>query len=104
MVLSAHMAVALSMALHELSTNAVKYGALSTEGGRLSIGWTVVDGRLRLKWTESNGPSVKPATRSGFGSTMLRRVLPQQLNGCVEIHLEESGLICIIEGTIEAPE
>ena len=102
-VLSAHMAVALSMAFHELSTNAVKYGALSTESGQLSIGWTIVDGRLLLRWTESGGPSVRPATRSGFGSTMLRRVLPQQLNGRVEIQLEESGVICIIEGAIEPP-
>jgi PAS domain S-box-containing protein len=103
-VLSAHMAVGLSMALHELSTNAVKYGSLSTESGKLAINWDVIDGRLLLTWTESDGPRVQPATRSGFGSTMLRRVLPQQINGRVDIRLEENGVICTIEAEIERPQ
>jgi PAS domain S-box-containing protein len=103
-VLSAHMAVGLSMALHELSTNAVKYGSLSAESGKLAINWDVIDGRLLLTWTESDGPPVTPATRSGFGSTMLRRVLPRQIDGRVDIRLEPSGVICIIEAAIDRPQ
>jgi PAS domain S-box-containing protein len=102
-VLPAHIAVALSMALHELSTNAVKYGSLSTESGQLSISWKVDDGRLLLNWIESGGPPVKPATKNGFGSTMLRRVLPQQMNGRVDFRLEGSGTICVIEAEVAFP-
>ena len=68
-------AVGLSLALHELGTNAVKYGALSTEAGRLEVSWTVaatVSGdRLRLRWAENGGPAVIPPARRGFGTRLL---------------------------------
>lgn len=101
--LPAHVAIALSMALHELTTNAVKYGSLSTEAGHLALDWSVVDARLFFTWTESGGPPVGVATRSGFGSTMLQRVLPQQVNGRVDIRLEQSGLTCLIEADLASP-
>lgn len=100
-ILPAYVAVALSMALHELSTNAAKYGALSVERGQLSVAWTVKDRRLFLNWTERGGPPVEPASRSGFGSTMLLRVLPQQIGGHVDIRPERNGLICTIDAGID---
>ena len=60
-------AVALSMAIHELGTNAGKYGALSVEGGRVDIAWKVTDARFALRWHEHGGPPVSPPARTGFG-------------------------------------
>jgi two-component sensor histidine kinase len=100
-ILPAYIAVALSMALHELSTNAAKYGALSVACGQLAIHWAVAERRLLLNWTESGGPEVQASTRRGFGSTMLLRVLPQQISGHVDIRFEESGVICVIEAPID---
>ena len=74
-------AVALSMAIHELSTNAIKYGALSGDTGRVAIDWEVTDGRFRLRWQEQGGPPVSPPKRKGFGSLMIERVLAEQLEG-----------------------
>ena len=68
-------AVALSMALHELGTNALKYGALSTETGAVAVRWSTSDGRFRLRWGERGGPPVAPPTRRGFGSRLIERGL-----------------------------
>jgi two-component sensor histidine kinase len=84
------------MAIHELTTNAVKYGALSGAGGRVEVRWTSepVDESVRLKlvWTERNGPPVSPPTRQGFGSRLLDRVLTTQLNAHVSIDFDREGL------------
>lgn len=100
--LSARTGVALSMAIHELTTNAVKYGALSTPDGRLTITWNVVSDRLSMTWVERGGPAVQQPARKGFGTAMLHSVLPQKLNGTVRIRPEESGVVCEIEATIES--
>jgi len=68
-------ALALSLALHELATNAAKYGALSVPGGRVSISWSQESGMLRLTWREAGGPPVSPPTRRGFGSRLLEASL-----------------------------
>jgi two-component sensor histidine kinase len=67
--------VIVSLAVHELTTNALKYGALSTPNGRVSVASRSVDGRLRLTWREAGGPLVEPPTRRGFGTTLLRRLV-----------------------------
>ncbi|MGN6279325.1 MAG: PAS domain-containing protein [Sphingomonas sp.] len=92
-------AVSLAMALHELSTNALKYGALSNEAGRVSIRWATEQGRLRLEWRESDGPPVIAPTRRGFGSRMIERGLAAELSGTVTIDFAPDGLIC----TVDAP-
>ncbi|MBU0557706.1 MAG: PAS domain S-box protein [Alphaproteobacteria bacterium] len=93
--LPVNFAVPFAMAVHELTTNAVKYGALSVPNGRLTVGWTTewTEGgtRLHLEWTERNGPPVKPPTRRGFGSTLLERVLAGQLGGTVDVNYPPEG-------------
>ncbi len=84
---------ALSLALHELATNAIKYGALSTEGGRVRVDWrTVQDGGFELDWAETGGPVVEPPTRRGFGSVLLERVTARELGGVGQVVFAPEGL------------
>jgi PAS domain S-box-containing protein len=90
-------AVSLVMALHELCTNAAKYGALSVASGEVSIEWTIEgDEELVLNWVEINGPAVPEAPRQGFGFRMIQRALAADLGGEVQLNLERSGLRCMI--------
>ncbi|MHC2021149.1 sensor histidine kinase [Methylobacterium sp. CM6247] len=94
--LAADLAVPTGMAIHELTTNATKYGALSLPSGRVTVSWSVdqrdAERVLELRWTESGGPLVKAPERKGFGSTLLQRVLAQQCNADVDITYEAEGL------------
>jgi two-component system CheB/CheR fusion protein len=94
-------ALTIAMAVHELCTNAAKYGALSTKEGRVEIVWRLVgnnDGeRLNLTWVESDGPPVEPPKRKGFGSRLIERALAQELNGTVHLAYEPSGVVCMID-------
>ncbi len=85
-------ALALSMALHELSTNAAKYGAFSSPFGRVHVGWHVRDGRLYLQWQESNGPKVTHPTRRGFGSRLLEAGLLRDLHGTAKLDFLADGV------------
>lgn len=89
-------ALALAMALHELCTNAVKHGALSSAEGRVRIAWecTMREGenRLELLWQESGGPEVQPPQRKGFGSRLLERGLKHDLNGDVSWVFDTAGV------------
>ncbi len=90
-------AQALSMALHELATNATKHGALSASGGRVSLSWRVdrASGELRLRWVERGGPRVSaPPARRGFGSRVLDGTVRGQLGGAVSRAWEPAGLVC----------
>lgn len=91
-------ALSLSMALHELCTNAAKYGALSVETGHVSIKWTVGDdrGNFVFTWKEKGGPIVRPPSREGFGTLMIERVLSQQLQAKVTLDYCPDGLYCEI--------
>jgi PAS domain S-box-containing protein len=96
------MAVSLALALHELATNAAKYGALSVAAGRIEIRWRHEDGRLRLVWRESGGPEViAPATR-GFGTRMIERGLAADLGGAVKIDFRSEGVVCTIDADLAA--
>jgi two-component sensor histidine kinase len=98
------MALALAMAFQELATNAVKYGALSNTSGRIHITWTVHNGasppRLLLRWTEKEGPRVKPPRRRGFGSRLIERSLAQDLDGTVLIEFAPQGVQCLVDAPI----
>lgn len=98
------MALALSMALHELATNAVKYGALSNETGQVQIEWFVdslkAPSQLLLCWKEHGGPLVQPPTRRGFGSRLVERSLAHDLGGKVSIEYPPSGVVCTVEARL----
>ncbi|MFL9826268.1 HWE histidine kinase domain-containing protein [Rhodoplanes sp. SY1] len=86
----------LGFALHELATNANKYGALGQAGGRVRIAWrlaTAPDGgeRVRLVWQESGGPPVTPPTRAGFGSTVIQKLTEASLNAVVTVAYDPEG-------------
>lgn len=103
-------ALALSLAMHELSTNAVKYGAWSNDQGVVTIDWheTERDGlpTLSIVWTERAGPPVAPPARRGFGSRLIERGLAGELGGKVAMRFETEGLVCEVEAplTIVADE
>ncbi|MEP9347861.1 HWE histidine kinase domain-containing protein [Xanthobacter sp. KR7-225] len=81
-----------ALVVHELVTNAAKYGALSS-GGAVSVRWRVEgDGSLRLKWRETGGPPVAAPKRRGFGSTIIERSIPHELGGTAEVRYRVSGL------------
>ncbi|HWA63090.1 MAG TPA: HWE histidine kinase domain-containing protein, partial [Caulobacteraceae bacterium] len=84
---------ALTLALHELATNAVKYGALSTEAGRVDVTWSpLAEGGFELVWQERNGPPVSPPTRRGFGSTLLEKVTGRELGGSATLEFRADGV------------
>ena len=103
LVLAPQTAVSVAMAVHELSTNALKYGSLSAEVGTVSVRWTVDANerapRFHLEWREQGGPAVETPTRRGFGLRMIERGLAAELGGNVTLEFESSGLRC----TIDAP-
>jgi two-component sensor histidine kinase len=93
-----------ALALHELCTNAVKYGALSNDTGRVEVIWNVADGsgqrQLHLAWRESGGPEVHPRNSHGFGSRLIERYLGAQLQGTVRWNFERSGVVCEVAAPI----
>lgn len=92
-VLAARPAETLSLAIHELTTNAVKYGALSPADGHLMVRWALADGRFTFAWTESGVRDVPPApTREGFGLELLRRVVPYELSAETRVEFRPDGL------------
>lgn len=94
----------LAMAVHELATNALKHGALSTPTGRVEISWSLEggpEGRLRLRWAEAGGPFIAgPPERRGFGSRVLQGTVQGQLGGAVSLAWEAAGLVCDIEAPL----
>jgi PAS domain S-box-containing protein len=98
-LLSPKTAVSLAMAVHELATNAVKYGSLSVPDGEVEVRWRTGEGRLHLVWRERGGPAVVPPTKRGFGTRMIERGLAGELGGEVGIEFRREGLTC----TVDAP-
>jgi two-component sensor histidine kinase len=89
-------AIALGMALHELATNAAKYGALSTSQGRVFITWSLIEAadgpHVALTWREAGGPAVRPPERKGFGTTLIERGFPGESGGAAVLQYEPAGL------------
>jgi PAS domain S-box-containing protein len=87
----------IAVSVHELTTNAAKYGALSLPEGHVQIEWwRAADGRLVVRWTETNGPPVTPPTRRGFGIRAMEAMIRGQLNGDVRFDWRAEGLACEI--------
>ncbi|MGE7418825.1 sensor histidine kinase [Methylobacterium tarhaniae] len=93
-------ALPLGMAIHELATNAAKYGALSVETGQVAVEWRVAwqagSETLSLRWRESGGPAVVPPARTGFGTRLIRTSLERELAGEVRLDYAAGGLACLI--------
>jgi two-component sensor histidine kinase len=105
-VVEAKQAVSIAMALHELCTNAIKYGALSGAAGHVLVQWRVSKDRLRafeLVWRERGGPPVAPPSHKGFGMRMITRGLAQELQGEAAMDFAPEGLVCTISGTLPRP-
>ena len=98
--LSPQTAVSLALAIHELATNATKYGALSADTGRILVNWTAEDGTFVLTWREVDGPPVKQPEGEGFGMRLIRRSLAAELRGNVEVDFLETGVAYRIEGKL----
>jgi two-component sensor histidine kinase len=89
-------AQAIAVTLHELATNAAKYGALSTPNGQVCLEWSqAADGQLCLRWIETGGPAVQEPTRKGVGGRIIEQMIAQQ-NGKVRLDWRKDGLICEI--------
>ena len=95
-MLTSKSALALSLALHELATNAAKFGAFSKPSGRVDVNWHYIDGSggVALTWRESGGPPVEPPRRLGFGSSLIERALALETGGAVKIFYERGGVAC----------
>jgi two-component sensor histidine kinase len=93
--------IALAMTLNELCTNTTKFGALSLPSGRIEIGWTIENERLRLTWTEKDGPPVQAPTRRSFG-TRLIETLGKQLNGEVHLTYAPTGFVYTLDVPLSA--
>jgi len=103
--LSPRLAVVLSMIVHEIATNAAKYGALSNETGRVTLEWEVIADtpkpRLRLIWTEIGGPPVTAPVRRGFGSRLIERSARDQLGGEATVDFLPRGVVCTVTCTLD---
>jgi two-component sensor histidine kinase len=99
------LSLSFSLALHELATNAVKYGALSTSLGRVEVSWEVTREeaitRLRVVWKERCGPSVAPPARQGFGTRLVERSLSGEPGGSVRIEYRPGGIVCIMKAELQ---
>jgi two-component sensor histidine kinase len=104
-MLTAAQVQALARVLHELVTNAVKYGALSVSGGQVSVRWDRKSGRegttVALVWQELNGPPVRPDVQSSYGTSLIRNLIPHELGSKVDLVFAPEGVSCRIELSIK---
>jgi two-component sensor histidine kinase len=96
-MLTAAATQAVAMVLHELVTNAAKYGALSSPSGRVSVQWEAPEGTLSVAWCETGGPPVAAsAPQSGYGTSLIRDLIPHELGGKVDLVMAPDGVRCTI--------
>jgi len=92
--------LALGLAIHEMATNAVKYGSLSVPDGKVHVMWALTSGgappSLLVEWVETGGPLVKKPERQGFGTKLIQRGLAQQLGGEIKLDFAPAGVRCVI--------
>ena len=95
----------IALVVHELATNAAKYGALSVPGGHVRISWTVAKGRLAFSWEEKDGPVITaPPEREGFGSILIRKSVNGGLRGDLIFHWNTDGLVVLVSVETERLE
>ena len=100
-LISSEQAVGLALALHELATNALKYGALSVPDGRVSISWSMRDGpEFTFRWRESDGPVTVAPLKKGFGSRLINQIVPSYFSGTGETRFEPAGVEYSLKGAI----
>ena len=104
-IINGRQGLGLSLALHELCTNATKYGALSNNDGQVHILWDVqAEGTFTFDWTESGGPQVKKPERNGFGSVLIEKVVATYFEGSATLDFESSGVLFRLSGNIAVPD
>jgi two-component sensor histidine kinase/CHASE1-domain containing sensor protein len=97
-------ALSLGLAVHELATNAAKYGALSRSGGKVSVRWRLVSEALvRIEWQESGGPPVPQDRGRGFGTDLIERIVAQELKTPVELTFDPAGVRCVLTIPVRRP-
>ena len=97
-------ALSLGLAMHELATNAAKYGALSRVGGQVSVDWTMIGENLvRITWVESGGPPVPDKRGRGFGMDLIERVVANELRNPVKLEFDPSGVRCSMQIPVRQP-
>jgi two-component sensor histidine kinase len=105
LIVKSRQALALSLAIHELATNAMKYGALTVPSGHVSIAWTSEDRQGEAKfvftWQESGGPPASEPTNLGFGSRLISRVLQDDFGGAVDVSYGSTGLVCCLTAPLQ---
>jgi two-component sensor histidine kinase len=102
-VLEPQSAQAIATVLYELTTNAVKYGALSIPKGRLRVEWSNGESDLIIRWSETNGPPVKPPLHQGFGTRVVNKVIRAELKGEARFDWHPDGLMCEIAIPVAKP-
>jgi PAS domain S-box-containing protein len=95
-------AMAVALALHELATNAAKYGALSTAQGRVELSWAVEGEEIRLTWRETGGPPPAKPARTGFGTRLIQKGLATELKATVSLDYAPTGLVCVVTAPLSA--
>jgi len=104
MELAPNNALSLGLAIHELATNAAKYGALSVPGGEVSVRWELIDNELaQIEWCERGGPPVSAACERGFGMELIEKVVAHELKQPVQIDFLPQGVRCILRVSIRQP-
>jgi two-component sensor histidine kinase len=101
-LLTPTLALTMALLIHELATNAAKYGALSVPTGTVAVTWTITGNLLKLHWQELGGPPVAPPSGRGFGLQLLSRAL-EPFGGCVEPRFEPTGLACSMSAVLPEP-
>jgi two-component sensor histidine kinase/CHASE1-domain containing sensor protein len=97
-------ALSLGLAIHELATNAAKYGALTRAGGEVSIRWDLVAAqRVRLEWKERGGPPVKATRGRGFGTDLIEKIVANELDSPVLLDFAEEGVTCVLSIPVREP-
>jgi len=97
-------ALSLGLAMHELATNAAKYGALSQPGGRVAVHWKLVaPGLVRIEWQETGGPPVAPKRGRGFGTDLIERIVAHELKNPVELDFLREGVRCVLTVPVRRP-
>ncbi len=100
-VLPAQAVLSLSLIIHELATNATKYGALSNEEGHINVAWREVPGRVEFRWIEMKGPPVIAPSRKGFGSRLIQGAFPSAFNPELKFEFEATGLVFLLSFSID---